>query len=197
MTASIQYVTPLFGTRLSTHHRVGNYYKMLANRDRAGIAGLIKLRLEERYVFPVEHSKQRNGFASMALSCLLIETIQCFRDGKEDTTKKGAGAKAFREYFAWNQAPNAFSGLGQDFYANVRCGILHQGETKKGWTITRKVGLPLFDSARKQVHAEKFLKAVNESLEAYCRELEQTMWNDPLWGKCRDKMKFIIKHCKQ
>jgi len=168
---------------------------MLAARNGAGIAGLIKLRLEERYFRPVQQSLCRNGFAEMAMCCLLIETMQCFRDGKNDTIKKGAGEKAYVDFFSWDQAPSGFVGSAKGFYKNVRCGILHQGETKNGWTITRKNGLPLFDG-KKQINAEKFSRALNKSLAAYCRDLEQMAWNDPLWDRCRDKMKFIVQNCR-
>ena len=63
----------------------------------------------------------------MANCCLLIETLQSFKNGWEDSGNKSA--LAFRQFLSTEKNFEVFLNKEQEFYANVRCGILHQGET--------------------------------------------------------------------
>lgn len=77
------------------------------------------------------------GFTIMSLACLLIETLNQFREGKAST--KSAGWIAFRDFFKHNTSfhdsfkpfndakDTSKSGV---FYSQIRCGLLHQAETK-------------------------------------------------------------------
>ena len=47
-------------------------------------------------------------------------------------------------------------GIPRDFYKNVRCGILHNGETKNNWKIIRSG--KLFNEENKSINATEFLK---------------------------------------
>jgi hypothetical protein len=106
---------------ISTQHSVEDYRKMEVAKDQLGIAALIRLRLTERYVTPVVRPRMEclpptdptsrtsgsersggstSGFALAAFACLLIETIQCFREGLRDTKPKGVGLQVFKNYFA-------------------------------------------------------------------------------------------------
>lgn len=165
---------------------------MEKGQDRQGIADLIRLRHRERYVNPVECSTAKHGFASMALACLLIETVQSFREGLGDT--KGHSRDMFRIFLKHEPGFAIFAGIADRFFEDVRCGLLHQGETRKGWTVMRRG--PLFDTAEKQLNATRFLKAVQGSLNIYCDELEDSDWNSNQWKKCRDKMAAIIQNCE-
>ena len=92
------------------------------------------------------------------------------------------------------------SGLSKDFgkysgkcYHNVRCGILHQGESRGGWRIQRND--KLFDENKLTINATKFQKRIAQEIDKYCAELENSKWDDQLWTNFRKKMKVIIKNC--
>ena len=61
----------------------------------------------------------------MAIDCLLIETLQSFRDGLTNTKNKSkkmferflTSSESFREHFSKDEAVS--------FYYDFRCGILH------------------------------------------------------------------------
>jgi len=83
--------------------------------------------------------KRRYGFVILAIDCLLVETIQAFKDGVIDTRKKSKklfrkflrNIPSFKSYFVDEKQAN-------EFYEHIRCGILHQGETKKDsrvWSV--------------------------------------------------------------
>jgi hypothetical protein len=68
------WITILAGSKKSgTAITVRKYSEMIRARDRAGIAKLIRLRFSERYLDPVLHGQKRNGFAMLAIGCLMVE----------------------------------------------------------------------------------------------------------------------------
>ena len=71
-----------------------------------------------------------NGFASMALCCLLIDTFYQFEHGVEKTTQNHVCYVDFLR----NHMGDVFDTQekADRFYVDVRCGILHSAQTKNG-----------------------------------------------------------------
>jgi hypothetical protein len=167
--------------------------------------GFIQRRLFERYVEPVRaldmHSdtKQRkNGFYIMAVSCLLIETLESFWQGWETTEyhKDAAGrnvpssTKAFQLFFARQGRFGVFDGT--DFYKRVRCGILHQGETTDGWKILRSG--PMFDG-QKAINAVRFHNQLRLAIFDYVQELRNPSLGSTARDRFDKKMQAVIANC--
>ena len=86
---------------------------------------------------------EKNGFAIMALNCLLIDTFYQFKYGLKSseelnpiTNDKGVGRHyktflrdTFPELFL-QQPPVGNKDLADLFYTDIRCGILHSAQTK-------------------------------------------------------------------
>ena len=70
------------------------------------------------------------GFAIMALCCLLIETLQSFRERGDRKIEKFLGRPSFKGEFEDNE-------VAKRFVNGVRNGILHDAETR-GWVIRRQ-----------------------------------------------------------
>lgn len=177
------------------HVTVRDCKDWIAERDmgREKLAELFRQRLRERYIEPVARVSllQENGFSIMALSCLLIESFETFRQGWKSS--EGKSALAFRHFFEREAQFNDFSGHADQFYKNVRCGILHQGETTGGWTI-RLRGL-LFESEKLRVNAHEFQKRLSQVIEGYCEELMREPVSADVWEKFNTKLKATIKNC--
>jgi hypothetical protein len=154
-------------------------------------------RFNNRYVRPLNKipSKKRSGFLTMAAACLLIEALQAFRERKEYTFR-GTGAGTFRNFFSHNKAFSRLAPFSNQFYSNIRCGILHQAETYGNWLVIRKKGEPLFNTQKKAINADVFMRELSLSLRSYYRELSKADWNDPLWEAARFKLEKICEHCK-
>ena len=167
---------------------------------------LIRRRLFERYIDPVkaldfhkDTKTLKNGFYMMAVSCLLIETLASFWRGwgttephKDANGRKvlGKSGEAFRVFF---QEQARFSGFqGTDFYKSVRCGILHQGETKNGWVINRSG--PLFDGTD-EINATAFHNQMGAAVRDYEDALTNPPTGSPLRPNFDKKMKAVIKNC--
>jgi hypothetical protein len=155
----------------------------------------IRDRLRERYIDPVEKlaMADKNGFMIMALSCLLIESMEALYQGWASTKDKSK--QAFLRFFERQPRFKAIhdAGRGEDFYLNVRCGILHQGETNNGWTVVRNG--PMFDG-NKRLNATAFHRALASALDDYCRELECPQPGNQVRKRFNQKMKAILDNCQ-
>ena len=178
---------------------IRNYYDYLNTQNKKDIAIFIYQRFYSRYLKPFEFSdpkfktEYRNGFSIMANCCLLIETLESFKNGWENT--KDISETAFKQFF---QTDNFFSELKtfeKEFYKYVRCGILHQGETLQSWKISR-LNKKLFNSNTKTIDALTFHSQLKKSLKQYCDDLESSDWNSVLWKRCRKKIGHIIQNCR-
>ena len=127
-----------------------NYYQkdwldlVLLNRDSPDWNIAIKIfedRVEGRFLKQIElmdNNPKRKigvfaGFAIMSLDCLLIETLEQFYKGKI-RTGQGMDEKAFYNFFQRSDAFRDFfdtQAKASIFYQQIRCGLLHQAQTKK------------------------------------------------------------------
>jgi len=150
---------------------------LIAKKDKHALATLIYERLYRRYLKPFEYddakytSEHKNGFAIMASCCLLIETYVSFTEKKYRRTK-GKGKDCFEHFFKNEPRFSEIdrNSLAEDFYTNVRCGILHNAETRAGWTINRRES-KYVDTTKKQINAVKFANRLNAVLKEYKQRL--------------------------
>jgi hypothetical protein len=199
--------------RLSSSVTVSQYWVMESSKDRAGLADFIEQRLLGRYVLPVANTCHKNGFLMVAASCLLIETLESFYRGWESTHEsikradievacrpedlKRSPSKSEVAFCCFFQRFSRFSALRPEarlFYKDVRCGILHQGETTGGWRVIRNG--PIFEPDGRVLNATRFLAEVAAAVREYASCLRNADWNSELWANFKHKMNATIKHCK-
>ncbi len=181
---------------------IQNYLDFVANpkQHKKSIANFIYQRLYGRYLKPFDFKDRKfkkgfkNGFSIMANCCLLIETLESFKKGWGDSNRKSE--QAFIDFLTTDKHFSELKSRAKDFYRHIRCGILHQGETTGGWTITRKGG-NLFDRAQLKIDAFKFSERLKESLTDYATSLKNEQWDSELWDNCRVKMRKIINNCQK
>lgn len=177
---------------------ISNYNDFVLNQDKNAIADFIFQRLHSRYLKPFQFKdgifidQFKNGFSIMANCCLLIETLQSFKNGWEDSANKSG--LAFKQFLSTEPNFEVFKNKEKEFYTNIRCGILHQGETTGGWTINR-AGTNLFDNKTLIVDSIVFAKELEKSLTNYCNKLESEKWDSETWDNFRTKMRRVISNC--
>ena len=146
----------------------------------------------EKNVFKTEY---KNGFLMMASCCLLIETLSAFIEG-EDRTPRGQGKKSFEIVF--NKAKEYDNNLqifsDENFYNDVRCGILHQGETYKSFKVRRSG--EIYNKFHSAINATNFVSELNSFLESFTKELKNSKWDGELWDNCRVKLRHIVKNSR-
>ena len=177
-------------TKLSSSITVAQYQALEAADDRQPLAEFIRQRFDERYFAPVENSASKNGFAMMAIGCAVIETLESFYQGLADT--KGASRRMFRDFFKRKTGLAVFGSDDDWFYGDIRCGILHQSETRGGWRVLRKG--PLLDTSAKTINATRFLREMRKAVDGYVLEIQS---DDASWANFRKKMAAVCENCSQ
>lgn len=135
-------------------------------------------------------TERRFGFTILALDCLLVETLEAFRQGLTDTRSKSqelctnflSQRPAFKQFFTKDLAAR--------FYKEFRCGIAHNAQvfgTGRVWSVGSLLTL---DSDRITVNRTAFHGALMQELADYLHQLRNPA-NSQLRAKFRTKMDFI------
>lgn len=179
-------------TLLTSSVTVGRYKQLERDGDRHALAQFVRDRFNERYFRPIESapSSKKHGFTTMAVCCIVIETLESFYQGKGST--QGCSEKMFSDFFARDTRLMVFGGGDNWFYKDIRCGILHQSEARGGWRILRSGRL--LDLVAKQINATKFIRELRRAVDDYSDRLRR---DDDLWPPFKKKMKAICNNCKQ
>lgn len=172
---------------------VGQARKWMANKDEASKYNLINLihhRFTNRYVKHLNDTD--SGFLKMAVSCLMIETLESLKQGKKDT--KGKSQKMFEDFFETEEKYfPGFKDISIDFYKSIRCGILHQAETTNAWRILGRNAL--VDKSNRTINATKFVKALEKSLDNYTKTLRAEDFNSTIWKRALLKIEDVCENC--
>jgi hypothetical protein len=145
-------------------------------------------RIKTRYINPINailnmKSYNGEGFAVVNLQCSLIETIESFINGwvyshkPRGWFKNGQKSEVinnaciFKSFFANRIIIKDLKIDGGDFYESVRCGLLHETQTKNNWKInldTEKIGLSYDEKdGKKIIYRENFQKDLELLIEEY------------------------------
>ena len=146
-------------------------------------------RLKLRYLEPIQvlranGNSRGEGFSILAIQCSLIEFLESAVQGvnyKYLPLKQKAGkfeysaSKAIFISFLTKRAPfsTVFTNdTAEDFYASVRCGLLHEARTKNGWRIWAENTFgTVVDINQKVVYRDNFQDAILTHLNSYATQL--------------------------
>ena len=178
-------------------------------------------RHRERFFEPIEilqgakSSGRGFGFAIMALCSLLIETIESYKKGlptsnradfddlfegidilpyKKDDIKKEIkdSRQMFEDFFKdlENKAcfPDVNGGL---FFQKIRCGLLHQAQTKGGWRIIRSG--KYWDETSLSINRDEFAVRLRKCFDRFLKHLEMTEWGEGVWPMVMRKIFLLTK----
>lgn len=137
------------------------------NNDWLDIINRFKKRVENYYFNPIDKVTEPEilngeGFSILTIQCAVIEMLAAFRQGKIHNHKKPKSGglrfqykwasecfirflnteSIFKDHFFKiyrnNQRKKDRPFKAQDFYDKVRCGLMHEGRTKKEWKVNAK-----------------------------------------------------------
>ncbi len=156
-------------------------------------------RIRGRFLDVVENFERKNGtgFAVMALDCLLIETLQQFREGEARTPDRQSG-EYFRRFLTETSFGEFFDRPKATlFFDHIRCGILHQAEVKGSSMLQTKAEIPLVSddgNGGLLINRRKFHKKLELVFQEYVTALRK---DDPpdiqLRGNLKKKMDAICR----
>ena len=132
------------------------------------------------------------GFAIMALCCLLIETLQSFREAR----KGQSSSEVFRKFLRLPAFRGEFGdyNIAKSFVRGIRDGILHEAETRR-WVIWRYEPEDRIIEPQNRGYAlnrTAFFKALEIEFENYLQQLRDPE-NDNLRKRFLKKMNDIVK----
>jgi hypothetical protein len=177
-------------TEISSGFRVHDYHQVrpTLHANNPGTAAWTRViaafeaRMSERFLDPiavlattsVTQPRMRPGFAIMALNCLVIDSLQSFREGRT-ATNAASTAAAFKMFFNTSPSFTIFNSNDRnDFVNGVRNALLHNGETRYDWKI-RRTGSQILTRDKKTgsriLNYNLFHAAVVSEYHAYVREL--------------------------
>jgi len=169
-------------------------------------------RMMSRYFNPMQSIKANDtrtgeGFSMVAILCSMIEMLESFYQGKayrkpttehplDDATEYYRSQPLF-ENFLIKREPfkSQFSRkcLAVEFYENVRCAILHEAATRKGWCVRT-------DTEALITEKEGGIIVLNrdifiEYIKTYIKEYKKELFRDSdLKTKFIQKMNFICEY---
>lgn len=142
----------------------------------------------------LSNSDKKFGFTVTAINCLLIETMACFYIGLPETPKN-QNERCFVEYLT-NPDSVFAKHFNRDtatlFYREIRCGILHQSETKNSSLIKAHGPLIKINEQSVVVNRNALHSALKEEFHNYVKRLSEPS-NDKLRENFRKKMDHICR----
>jgi hypothetical protein len=187
-------------TEIASSFTVGKYRQIRLNLDASApctedwqaVFGAFKRRIRERFLRPIrelaKHDKKclkagiklvdgrglpyAPGASILALDCLLIDTIQSFREGR-GLTATISPARSFKEFL---RSSNGFSDFTsrdrEDFFGDVRNGLLHNGETRGNWKFRIDVPrLLIKDQQSRTINRRIFHARIVREFRQFCWSL--------------------------
>lgn len=147
-------------------------------------------RLSYRYLKPIttlqqNDTKNGEGFSIVAIQCSLVEFLESTLSGKSYSLRLSSDpliaqyqyskSGAIFKDFLVKRPPFSREfdlALANDFYENVRCGVLHEARTKNGWTLSasNKNG-SIVEPNLKILYRNNFQTALLDFVGWYKREL--------------------------
>lgn len=134
-----------------------------------------------------------DGFAIMALNCLLIETLLQFKHGWDET--KRANRDKYSDFLV-SEFPHIFGTrkLAEIFYSEIRCGILHSAQTKgkSKLTFNKDYAVELIET-RNEKYIKVDVRNMTLEIENYYNEYKDMVHANTgdLRENFRNKMYFI------
>ena len=146
--------------------------------------------INELIKYPKKNIRTNIGFIVMSIDCLLIETLNQFYFGLKNTEEKyfnknsnkkfKYNSQAFRDFFTHSTFFPVFKNqldLIDLFYKDIRCGLLHQAETKANSLINIKEKIMVKPVDGKDfkngiiINRNIFHKALSEEFDKYINDL--------------------------
>ncbi len=158
-------------------------------RWRQAFVDFFQTRLQLRYFNPIkvlqEHGTfQGEGFSILAIQCTLIEFLESTVQGIRYRHLRHGETLGLHEYsssrdvfvsFLVKRVPFSkdFDGpLALDFYAGVRCGLLHEARTKGGWRVWAQGPTgAVIDRRQRIVYRDNFQGALEAFIASYADAL--------------------------
>lgn len=164
----VGYISPSY----SAQDFLNLHLSLNSNNDDWNTAiSIFRDRIESRYFTPIDamlsrrNDIEQNGFAVMAINCLLVDSFYQFtdpgnivRNGRRNESLIKTNTVCYTRFLRQN-FPHIFNrNTAYYFYTDIRCGILHSAQTKNGSQLTynKNYVVEVFDGDKIRVDVRNF-----------------------------------------
>lgn len=213
--------------KISSKYFSTDWNSDLSDRNSVNWAKAIQIvedRFRSRYFKPIDlilnsadkEVKYNCGFITMSIDCLMVETLNQYYLGLKKTTDKYFNRntdsnykwnwQAFRDFFKHSSFFPDFKSddsLTELFFDEIRCGLLHQAESKTNSLINIKHSsmVTLIDTADVKkgiiLNRNLFHAALKKEFDKYISDLSnadsKNIFGEYLRDKCNEKMVELCK----
>lgn len=178
--------------QLTEHFTGADYEKWRDAKpvEQKRLLALVRAMFHERYVSPAP-SGLRGRFISLAISCVLIETFWQLKGGWKSSEHRSQ--QCFVKLFESTHHLASVKHFGREFYQNVRCELLHQGELTNGWRLSDKRQAKLLNTKTKEVDARGVFEMVVGEIDAHLKSLEGEAATSTNWKNLLKRMDHIVE----
>ena len=154
------------------------------------IEKLLDIEINDKDINISEKSVLNFGFASMAIMCLLIETLYQFETGSNKTPPNNKDEYA--EFLTRNLS-SIFDtkDKAKAFYSNIRCGILHSAETTEKSTLNTGKKVEMYSKRKLEVGVIGIYNELHSYFENYKKQIKSDL---DMKKNFIDKMEHIYKN---
>jgi hypothetical protein len=163
----------------------------------------MKKRVDENYFSPVEKVneclsnlsvRENTAFITMGINCILIELFFEIKNGFDESKDSGAVGNAYKEILPLLDS-SISENLAIKFYKGIRCGILHQGQTKDNTALTYQLKTVFEQNGQYYLsNPQTVFEELRRLYGAYWREISEKNYSDEMAKKLIKKYNSILNH---
>lgn len=163
----------------------------------------MKKRIDENYFSPIERvnmclSKlavpENTAFITIGINCILIELFFEIKNGFDESRDSGAVGNAYKEILPLLDS-NISEDLAIKFYKGIRCGILHQGQTKDDTALTYQLETVFEQNGQYYLsNPQTVFEELKKLYKSYWKEVSEKNYSDEIARKLIKKYNSILMH---
>lgn len=163
----------------------------------------MKKRIDENYFSPIEKVNsslpklpvpENTAFITMGINCILIELFFEIKNGFDESRESGAVGNAYKEILPLLDSRITES-LAIKFYKGIRCGILHQGQTKDNTALTYQLETVFERNGQYYLsNPQTVFNQLKELYKSYWEEISKKNYSDDMAKKLLKKYNSILTH---
>lgn len=163
----------------------------------------MKERVTQNYFNPIKNfsksidsnpNKESYGFIVMGVNCILIEFLYELQNGIDASSCLGRVEGAYCEVLP-KLDDTITRELSVKFYRGIRCGIIHQGQTKGDAAITYALDSIIEGNGGYYLcNPLTLLKKLDDEYKSYWKSVSETKYNEEDATRLVQKYKHILSH---
>ena len=137
---------------------------------------------------------ENTAFITMGINCILIELFYEMKNGYDESHEGGTVGNAYKEILPLLD-PTISEDLAILFYKGIRCGILHQGQTKNNTALTYQLDTIIQPNGPYYLcNPQTLFEKLKNLYRLYWKDISEKNYSDELAINLIQKYNYILTH---